>query len=125
MSRIYHIARSDAWHGMTSDYQGDTLDSEGFIHCSEAHQLWMVANSLFRGQSDLLLLSIDPTRLSAEIRYESPRGSTELFPHVYGPLNREAVVSVEPLVADSRGRFSAPEGLRAFLTSQPGTEASE
>ena len=110
---------------MASDYRGDTLGSEGFIHCSDAHQVLMVANSLFRGQSDLLLLSIDPTRLSAEVRYESPRGSTEVFPHVYGPLNRGAVVSVESLVTDNQGRFSVPEGLRASLTSQPGSEASE
>jgi uncharacterized protein (DUF952 family) len=55
-----------------------------------------VASRLYAGQSGLVLLTIDTERLRSEVRYEPPPGSDELFPHVYGPVNADAVIRAEP-----------------------------
>ena len=89
-ARIFHITKREAWAADESDYRGDTLDSEGFIHCSAAAQVDGVAQARFVGEPGLVLLTIDPSRVGAEIRYEGGG-----FPHIYGPLNRDAVVSVD------------------------------
>jgi uncharacterized protein (DUF952 family) len=55
-----------------------------------------VASRFYSGQSGLVLLTIDPERLRSEVRYEAPPGSDELFPHIYGPVDTDAVIRVEP-----------------------------
>jgi uncharacterized protein (DUF952 family) len=55
-----------------------------------------VASRFYAGQSPLVLLTIDIERLRSELRYEAPPGSDELFPHIYGPLDTDAVIRVEP-----------------------------
>lgn len=60
---------------------------------------------MFRGRSDLLLLAIDSNRVDATIRYENLLGGAELFPHIYGPLERSAVVAAERLLPRSDGTF--------------------
>ena len=72
-------------------YTADTLPSEGFIHCSTAEQWPRVLAERFAGRDDLVLLEIDTARLTAELRWEDG------FPHVYGPLEVEAVVSARRL----------------------------
>ena len=94
-------------------YRGDTLATEGFIHCSTPAQVLLPANALFRGQTGLVLLCIDPARLDAEIRHESAAPGGERFPHLYGPLNTDAVVEVFPFLAREDGTFLLPPGLSA------------
>lgn len=119
MQRIFHIASAAAWATPGDAYSGDTLESEGFIHCSTASQVLSVAHARFRGRRDLVLLCIDPKRVALEIRYENLEGGDELFPHIYGPLEREAVLGAEPLEPGADGRFAATrELLRA--TEDPG-----
>ena len=113
--RIFHIARATAWDESAPEYRGDTLDAEGFIHCSDARQVLKVANETFRGDDHLLLLEIDPTRVVPTIRYENLVGGEELFPHIYGALNRDAVLGVHPLVADPSGEFSPPAALSRWF----------
>jgi uncharacterized protein (DUF952 family) len=64
--------------------------------------LW-VANNIFRGQRDLLLLEIDPGRLQAEIRWDAVEHT--FFPHIYGPLNIDAVTAARPFIPDADGLF--------------------
>ena len=85
---------------------GRSLDDVGFIHCSFAQQVRGVADAYYRDRSDVVLLSIDPSRVRAEIREETPPGSDELFPHIYGPLNLDAVEAVEPLAARIDGTLA-------------------
>ncbi|GAC1320709.1 MAG: DUF952 domain-containing protein [Acidimicrobiales bacterium] len=99
---IYHIAERQYWeearrsgHYVRST-AGRSLEDEGFIHCAEAHQVPGVAAAFFAGYADLVLLVIDPTRLIAELRNEQAPGTTDVFPHIYGPLNVDAVVEVQP-----------------------------
>jgi uncharacterized protein (DUF952 family) len=67
-----------------------------------------VANAIFRGVAELVLLEIDPRRVAPDIRYENLDGGDELFPHVYGPLNRDAVLATHPLESDASGEFTVP-----------------
>lgn len=106
---IFHIARRAEWEGCGGDYRistlGMTLDDVGFIHCSTAAQVAAVANAFYRGEDDLVVLTIDPGRVGADVRFENTVGGTELFPHVYGSLPAAAVVAVAPLRPGKDGRF--------------------
>lgn len=106
---IYHIISKSDWEAADGGefYRGDTLDTEGFIHCSTAGQVVDTANFLFRGREDLLLLEIDEARLSAEVRYEDA-GDGRLFPHIYGPLEVAAVVRVIEFPPGPDRRFTLP-----------------
>lgn len=108
---IFHITRSAAWEAARAvgSYTADTLASEGFIHFSTREQVLGVANTLFHGQAGLLLLAVDPVRLSAELRYEEAHPG-QFFPHLYGPLNLDAVVAVYPFSPQPDGRFRWPDG---------------
>ncbi|MBI3973948.1 MAG: DUF952 domain-containing protein [Chloroflexi bacterium] len=112
MTTIFHITTSGQWEQaqMSGEYRGDTLDTEGFIHCSTATQVVRVANALFRGRHDLVLLCIDTDRLQPELRYDEIPGG-ERFPHLYGRLNAGAVVKVTPFKPDAGGTFRLPEDL--------------
>jgi uncharacterized protein (DUF952 family) len=90
---IFHITTEFAWETArrAGAYTGDSLESEGFIHCSSAEQWEKVREDWFPGRDDLVLLEIDPERVSAEVRWEGG------FPHLYGPLEVAAVVSARRL----------------------------
>jgi uncharacterized protein (DUF952 family) len=109
MSTIVHIAEAAQWQRAreSGSYRGDTLETEGFIHCSRPQQVVPVANAFYRGRADLVLLVIDLEQVQAEVRYEAaPEG--ELFPHVYGPLNADAVRAVLPFAPRADGTFALP-----------------
>ena len=101
---IYHLALARDWEAALAagtyavSTLGRTLADEGFIHASRADQ-WAGVRERFYGEvgEPLLLLVIDPDRLSAEVREEPVPGLDETFPHVYGPIELEAVVEVRSL----------------------------
>lgn len=115
MPLIYHIAEAAVWSAARDAYRPASLETEGFIHCSDPEQVLVVANARFRGREDLLLLAIEKGRLRAVVKYENTEGGDELFPHVYGPLNLDAVVASEPLGKDEVGTFVAPPRLQKDL----------
>lgn len=94
---IFHLVPAEEWS--SSDprhYTPPSLTAEGFVHCSDARQVARVADTLFAEQADLLLVEIDPSKLSAEVVWEDLYGLGEDFPHVYGPIDRAAVNQVTP-----------------------------
>lgn len=100
--RIFHIATAADWRTAlstgtyTTSTVGRSLAEEGFIHASRREQVQGVFDRYYRGLGeDLVLLTIDPARLESEVRVD-PVGS-DTYPHVYGPINRTAVVDVVPL----------------------------
>ncbi len=109
MRRIYHIVSRRAWEaGGKGPYRAGSLATEGFIHCSNREQVARVANLFYAEADDLLVLEIDVGRLGARVRDENaPNG--ERFPHIYGPIERDAVVAVEHLRRDENGRWVLPE----------------
>jgi len=112
---IYHIAEGEAWDAAQAEgaYMADSLATDGFIHCSTPAQVLDVAESFYRGRKGLVLLTIDTSRVQAEIRYENLEGEAELYPHLYGSLNLDAVVSAVPFEPDAEGRFELPAPAQA------------
>ena len=104
---IYHIAEEDEWLACAnkSEYLPKAYQKDGFIHCSDNHQIERVANSLFKGIKNIVLLKIDPTKLNARTLYESPQETNEKFPHVYGTINKQAIVKVSELTCNENGEF--------------------
>jgi glutathione S-transferase len=113
VSRIYHIATRFDWEHAraagqyTRSSAGKTLAEEGFIHASQASQVTRTANKFYRDvPGELLVLVIDTGRLAAEVRYEPVPGAELPFPHIYGPLNVDAVVETRPLAPGPDGMFA-------------------
>ncbi len=108
MPSIFHIVSRDAWAAAQAagGYRGDTLATEGFIHCSQAEQVAAVANAFYTGQAHLALLRIERERVIPEVRDEPSGG--DVFPHIYGPLNLDAVVEVMTFAPGADGRFVGP-----------------
>jgi uncharacterized protein (DUF952 family) len=80
---------------------------DGFNHLSSAHQLEETLAKHFAGQEDLVLLAVDTTRLGERLRWEPSRGGA-LFPHLYGPLDFDALIWDEPLELGADGRHRLP-----------------
>ncbi len=112
--RLFHIvARSDWSEAETlGRYAPDSYAVEGFIHLSRLDQVLRPANLLYRGRSDLVLLVVEPERLRPDVVFEpGSHGEDELFPHLYGPLNLDAVVAVIDFPAGNDGGFELPAEL--------------
>lgn len=112
MDTLFHLADPELWAAAlgTGSYTGSTkgrsLAEEGFVHCSFESQLAGVAAAIYAGSPALVLLAIDPSRLgSRPVRVEPVPGTTEQFPHVYGPIPTAAVTSATPVQVDERGRL--------------------
>ena len=116
---LYHIVNRAEWEQARAagSYCPPSLADEGFIHCSYPAQVLMPANTFYHGQANLVLLRIDPARVQAEVRHDPVEGSragvrsTEYFPHIYGPLNLDAVVGVLDFPPGADGRFALPAEL--------------
>ena len=115
---IFHITSREAWDiaQTKGEYTHDSLGTEGFIHCSTLSQVIPVADGFYKGQNDLVLLMIEPTLLSSTLKWEAPFGGTpppgvsegDQFPHVYGPIDLDAVVDVIELISNPDGTFTLP-----------------
>jgi len=115
---ICHITTRDAWEAAQASEQfvPPEFDDHGFIHCSTPEQVLLVANAFFRGRAELVLLVIDPARLKSPVRWEPAHAVGRLpdftrnavFPHVYGPINVDAVVRVSDMSPTATGSFVLP-----------------
>lgn len=122
MSIILHIVKRDQWQAAQAagTHRTESLDTEGFIHCSTAAQVIRVANKFYSGQKDLILLCIDSDKVHSEVRFEPPINPQtrqpepdvdEYFPHIYGELNTDAVVKTIDFPPGESGSFSLPDGI--------------
>ncbi len=109
---ILHITtRAD--HQPGEPYRAASLDTEGFIHCSDFGTVHLPANRLYAGRTDLVLLVVDPARLDVPLRWEPgvpPVPNGPWFPHVYGPIPPAAVVAVHDFPESADG-FLLPAAL--------------
>jgi uncharacterized protein (DUF952 family) len=113
---IYHLALRGDWEAgaerpYTISTLGKSLAEQGFVHCSFREQVQQIADLVYRGRDDVLLLELDPARLTAPIHVESLDGGAQSFPHVYGPINRAAVAKVTPLHVLDDGRLDVEHAL--------------
>lgn len=108
---IVHIITREEWETTPDDewLRPDSLQNEGFAHCSAPHQVPAVADALFGGRDDLLLIVIDPSRLAADVVWEDCYETGQEYPHVYGPVDRRAIVAVLPYAPDPTGTFTEPD----------------
>jgi uncharacterized protein (DUF952 family) len=99
MAIIYHLTTKPEWLDAQSkgQYEAPSLAGEGFIHCSEERQLSGVLDRYFQGQTGLLKLSIETERLTSPLYYDWSPSLEDTFPHIYGPINLDAVVVVEDI----------------------------
>jgi uncharacterized protein (DUF952 family) len=106
---ILHICQKDIWDAAQTagQYEGDTLASQGFIHCSTLDQVIEVGNYLYKGKMSLVLLVINEKDVRQKIQYEDA-GNGKLYPHIYGPLNIDAVTDVVDFIPQTDGSFTLP-----------------
>ena len=112
--RLFHIAARADWSEAQplGRYAPAGYLTEGFVHLSGIDQVLRPANLLYRGRDDLVLLEIDPGRLRSEVVFEpGSHGETELFPHLYGPIDNDAVIDVIDFPVGPDGRFELPAEL--------------
>lgn len=109
---IYHLASPDDAKSLENQsfYSTESLTQEGFIHCCTAAQLPGVIQRYYANATELVLLTIEPDALSAAPVYENTVGGTELFPHIYGPIDATAV---------SRTRTLGQAQLQAIVSGDP------
>ena len=97
MVLIYKLLRPAEWASFAAAQRFDgspfDLDS-GFIHCSSRKQVARTAARYFAGEADVVLVALDTDVLGETVRWEASSDGDH-FPHVYGPLTADAVVSVQ------------------------------
>jgi uncharacterized protein (DUF952 family) len=93
---IYHIVLPETWEHFKGrpSYRAESLDTEGFIHCSYANQLEGVISRYYASAERLLVLKLDTEKLRSKL-VEEPSTNGEIYPHIYGRINMDAVVEVE------------------------------
>ena len=112
---IYHFITSEnlAKYLSASELRLPSLETEGFIHCSTIDRVIDVANFLEPYDETMRLLEIDEAKVGPEVKYEDAMNNGVLYPHIYGSLNRDAIVAEYPLEWDGEDGYVLPESLRA------------
>ena len=119
---IFHLVPADYYHSQPQDqpYRPATFAQEGFVHCTAGADLLVeIANTYFDSlPGQLLVLEIDPQCLTAPLKFEPPIPPPEqasagpavstLFPHIYGPLNRDAIIKCFALQRNDAGQWQMP-----------------
>ena len=93
---IYHIVTPEVWENFKDKnfYEAESLQTEGFIHCSFAAQLEAVLQRYYSDAERVLILEIETKKLTSKF-VEEPSTNNEIYPHIYGAINREAIIRIE------------------------------
>jgi uncharacterized protein (DUF952 family) len=96
---IYHITTAAAWEKAQTAgaYTADSLATEGFIHCSTQDQVAGVLDRYYKGQTNLVKLTIEKSKVTSPLIFELATSINEVFPHIHGPINLSAVVKAESI----------------------------
>jgi uncharacterized protein (DUF952 family) len=132
-AEVYHIVPREDWDIALSkgEYRPASVDTQGFVHCSTRAQVAPTANRYFHGEDGLVLLCIDTAMVTSPLRYEPPDmpghdpDDHELFPHLYGALNLDAVKRVLPFPCHADGSFSLPQELVGSMRTNPVLQATQ
>lgn len=89
-------------------YEAESLSKQGFIHCSQMHQIIRVANANYKGVEDMVMLVINEEKVKSAVVYEDLYNEGQEFPHIYGTLNLSAVEKVIAFPCNADGTFSLP-----------------
>jgi uncharacterized protein (DUF952 family) len=106
----FHLVPEDEWlpTDASRPYLPAAFERDGFIHCTDgAEELARTANRHYRDDPrGFLALVIDTRRVTAPVRYED---EARIYPHIYGALNRDAIVAVVPMPRSANGTFLPPD----------------
>jgi uncharacterized protein (DUF952 family) len=104
---IYHLVLPSWWESFEDKdfYESETLEQETFIHLSTKNQVEGTLNNYFKGTEKLFLLHIEVQKLTSQLVFEDLHGHGT-FPHLYGRLNKKAVIEIENITPNSDGTFS-------------------
>lgn len=96
---VYHITTREQWAEAqkAGQYDSDTLATEGFIHCSTEDQLAGVLERYYKGKKGLIKLKIEKSKVKRPLVFELAGSINEVFPHIHGALNLDAVTEVSEL----------------------------
>ncbi|MFM9907841.1 MAG: DUF952 domain-containing protein [Chitinophagaceae bacterium] len=96
MPIIYHLTTAAEWKaaGEKGSYESASLKEEGYIHCSHEEQIAGVLERYYSGKTNLVKLVIDTDKLNSQFIYDWSRSNADTFPHVYGPINLDAVIEI-------------------------------
>ncbi len=96
MPIIYHVTTAAEWNAAKEAgfYEAPSLQDEGFIHCSQEHQVAGVLERYYAGKTDLVKLIIDTDKLTSKYVFDWSPSTQDTFPHVYGTINPDAVTDV-------------------------------
>lgn len=99
MPIIYHVTTAAEWNAAKENgfYEAPSLQDEGFIHCSQDHQVAGVLERYYAGKTDLVKLVIDTDKLTSKFVFDWSPSTQDTFPHVYGTINADAVTEVVSL----------------------------
>ncbi len=99
MPVFYHVTTAADWEvaKQKGEYVHPSLEAEGFIHCSQDHQVAGVLERYFAGKNDLVKLVIETDKLTSKYVFDWSKSTADTFPHVYGPINIDAVIDVVSL----------------------------
>lgn len=111
---LVHLCSAGEWESArrNGEHRPASLESVGFVHLSTPQQVHLPANRLYAGRTDLVLLRIEPARLTSPVRWEpgvADDPDAMVFPHLYGPLPVAAVISLTEYRPGADGRFR-PDG---------------
>lgn len=93
---IYHIAILADWENQSNEkeYSIESLNEDGFIHCSKYEQLNATLKRFFEDRKDIVVLKIDTKLLNIPLIYEAADDGSGFFPHAFGPIQKNAIVEV-------------------------------
>ncbi len=94
--KIYHIVLPEVWEKFKDKdfYAAESLRTENFIHCSFENQLETVLQRYYKDAKTVVILEIEPEKLASKF-VEEPSTGGEIYPHIYGKINADAIVGIE------------------------------
>jgi len=108
MRPTYHLVPSDVWAASvpTAPYEAGSLADEGFIHCTDGAEALLATANRHYGSDPrpFVVLTVDLDAAGSPWRIDDPE---RIYPHVFGPIDRDAILTVAPLTRDADGRFTA------------------
>ncbi len=104
---ILHCMKKSLWEGRKNklSWGEREIQTEGFIHCSTVEYFWRVAPNFKESADKLVILCIDENKLQSEVRFEDGDNWGRAYPHIYGLVNNDAVISVLPFLTDNNGDY--------------------
>jgi uncharacterized protein (DUF952 family) len=111
MKYVYHITKSDDWLNakVLGIYENQSLKTQGFIHCAVKEQVVEIASQIFSTDDDLILLKINEERTKYAVVYENLDNGSDLYPHIYGPIEMDTVEAALKLKKNTNGAFYFPD----------------